>query len=210
MSPPGAVRSLAIRFEDNQTSWLLIQDLCFSSYACPCGGMPGNRFYCWIPMRRFKVRILVLVAALAVTAVFAKGQEVEDARYGDLKALAEGLKIDIAKLAGDDDRLGELEAYKLLEWMKQEKRRPPGPSRKFLSEILDPARFANPGKAASWNVVALRIIGAISLEIRGAAATTAGFSDLLLPLLGVGSERLRQGVVDGSRTLVLEGGRNHD
>ena len=156
-------------------------------------------------MRRFKVRILVLVAALAVTAVFAtfaKGQEVEDARYGDLKALAEGLKIDIAKLAGDDDRLGELEAYKLLEWMKQEKRRPPGPSRKFLSEILDPARFANPGKAASWNVVALRIIGAISLEIRGAAATTAGFSDLLLPLLGVGSERLRQSVVDAFGALV--------
>ena len=137
-------------------------------------------------MRRFKALILILVAVLAVTVVFAKGQELEDVRYGDLKALAEGLKIDIAKLAGDDDRLGELEAYKLLEWMKQEKRRPPGPSRKFLSDILDPARFANPGKGASWNVVALRIIGAIPLEVRGAAAPGPGFSDLLLPLLGVG------------------------
>ena len=76
-------------------------------------------------MRRFKARILVPVAVLVVTvvfAVFAKGQELEEVRYGDLKALAEGLKIDIAKLAGDDDRLGELEAYKLLEWMKQENR----------------------------------------------------------------------------------------
>ena len=73
-------------------------------------------------MRRFKALILILVAVLAVTVVFAKGQELEDVRYGDLKALAEGLKIDIAKLAGDDDRLGELEAYKLLEWMKQENR----------------------------------------------------------------------------------------
>ena len=108
-------------------------------------------------MRRFKALILILVAVLAVTVVFVKGQELEDVRYGDLKALAEGLKIDIAKLAGDDDRLGELEAYKLLEWMKQEKRRPPGRSRKFLSDILDPARFANPGKGASWNVVALRL-----------------------------------------------------
>ena len=71
-------------------------------------------------MRRFKVQILALVAALAVTVVFAafaKGQEVEDARYGDLKALAEGLRIDIAKLAVYDDRLGELEAVKLLDEM---------------------------------------------------------------------------------------------
>ena len=109
-------------------------------------------------MRRFKARILILVAVLAVTVVFAKGQELEDVRYGDLKALAEGLTIDIAKLAGDDDRLGELEAYKLLESMKQEKRRPAGPSRKFLSELLDPARFVNPGKGGSWNVVPLRTI----------------------------------------------------
>lgn len=159
-------------------------------------------------MRRFifRISILALFFILGVapgeTVPYAAGQELEEPRYTELQKIAEGLKIDILKLAGSDARLGELEAYKLLERMKEEKRRPPGSHRKFLSAALDPDNFVKPGTGSSWTVVALRIIGSIALEIRGVPSVSPGFGDLLLPLLGVGGEELRNSVVEAFSALV--------
>ena len=159
-------------------------------------------------MRRFIFRISILVlffilgAAPGETVPYAAGQELEEPRYTELRKIAEGLKIDILKLAGSEARLGELDAYNLLERMEEEKTRPPGPHRKFLSAILDPDNFVKPGTGSSWTVVALRIIGSIALEIRGVPSVSPGFGDLLLPLLGVGGEELRNSVVEAFSALV--------
>ncbi len=124
-------------------------------------------------------------------------QELEDPGFKGLSDLAGDLNLDVLKLAGNDSRLGELEAYKLIERMAKEKRRPPGPCRKFLSAVLDPAFFSGTklSRAPARSVAALRIIGAITLEIRGDSNATAGFDDMLLPLLGVGSPVFRESVV---------------
>lgn len=145
--------------------------------------------------------VLILVSFLVMrpgaAAPFPVSQDLEDSGFNELAGLAGGLSLDVLKLAGNDSRLGELEAYKLLERMAMEKRRPPGPCRKFFSAVLDPAHFGdrklNPTPVRS--VAALRIIGAITLEIRGDSEVPPGLDDMLLSLLGVGNQVLRKSVV---------------
>lgn len=148
-------------------------------------------------------RILVLLFAcipamgLAPALPVSASQELEDPGFKGLSELAGNLNLDVLKLAGNDSRLGELEAYKLIERMAKEKRRPSGPCRKFLSAVLEPAYFSDTklNRAPARSVAALRIIGAITLEIRGDSEPSAGFDDMLLPLLGVGSPVFRKSVV---------------
>ena len=148
-------------------------------------------------------RILVLLLAclpamgLAPARPVSASQELEDPGFKGLSELAGDLNLDVLKLAGNDSRLGELEAYKLVERLAEEKRRPSGPCRKFLLAVLEPAYFSDAklNRAPARRVAALRIIGAITLEIRGDSEATSGFDDMLLPLLGVGSPVFRESVV---------------
>lgn len=152
----------------------------------------------------FIVLLFILVMRPGAPASLSAARDLEDSGFNQLEGFAEGLKLDVLKLAGNDSRLGELEAYKLLERMGKEKRRPPGPYRQFLSAVLDPAHFGDRkvNSAPARSVAALRITGAITLEIRGDSADPAGFDDILLPLLGVGSQVLRNSVVKAVSALV--------
>ena len=144
-----------------------------------------------------RILVLLLVSIQALALPVPASQELEVPGFKGLSKLAGDLNLDVLKLAGNDSRLGELEAYKLIERMVKEKRRPSGPCRKFLSAVLDPSFFSdtNLSRAPARNVAALRIIGAITLEIRGDSGATGGFDDMLLPLLGVGSPVFRESVV---------------
>ena len=90
-----------------------------------------------------RILVLLLVSIQGLALPVPASQELEVPGFKGLSKLAGDLNLDVLKLAGNDSRLGELEAYKLIERMVKEKRRPSGPCRKFLSAVLDPSFFSD-------------------------------------------------------------------
>ncbi len=181
------------------------RSLCFAAMAIIAAGALA------VPVSGARVDpISAVIGSPSTRGAGGLGAPGEDSQEIDLTPLAElarGLVIDVAKLAGPDQKLGEREAYRLLSQVDVTAR-----ARQvhldFLVAVLHPEDVGKLGSGTSESiaervVVAQRIVQAIALGGRDGGPPFEHVADVLLPLLGRGPDELREAVV--SAVLALTG-----
>ena len=131
-----------------------------------------------------------------------------------LADLANGVRVDVAKLVGADEKLGEREAYRLLSSIAALSSDERPVHLRFLAIVLAPADVArldrpDTPRVAERLIAVRRILAAIPVEIADGDGPLEGIDRVLLPLLGVGPVEVRTFAVAGVRALAeRESGRS--